>query len=206
MSRHRGSANKRARREGTDLGLKTAGSSAHSSLLRRINIRPGQHGQKRRRKQSDFARQLREKQKVKQMYGIIEKQFQGYFEKASNVRGVTGELLLQQLEQRLDNVVYRMGLAPTRPAARQFVRHGHIRVNEKSVDIPSYHVEVGDVIRLRDQSMSIPVIQETLQSATHTAPAWMQVKGGAAKIMQHPTRDDIPDDIEEQLIVEYYSR
>src|SRR3989344_4713988 len=146
MARFRGSRNKLARREGEDLGLKTAGSNAHASLLKRMKIKPGQHGQKRGRKPSDYGRQLREKQKVKRMYGIMEHQFKRYYQEAAKTRGVTGEAMLSHLERRLDNVVYRLGFVPTRIAARQLVRHGHVRVDDKRVDIPSYQVTVGEVV------------------------------------------------------------
>ena len=140
MARYRGPRNKLARREGVDLGLKTAGSKAHASFLKRAKIRPGQHGQRMGRKPSDYGKQLREKQKVKRMYGIMENQFKRYYQEAAKTKGVTGEALLSHLERRLDNVVYRLGFAPTRAAARQLVRHGHIRVSDRRVDIPSYQV------------------------------------------------------------------
>jgi len=206
MSRYTGPKNKKARQEGVDLGLKTPGTNAFASLLRRIKIRPGQHGQRMRRRTSDFGRQLREKQKVKYLYGILEKQFHLYYEKASRVRGVTGELLLQQLEQRLDNVVYRLGFAPTRAASRQLVRHGHVLANEKTVTIPSYKVLVGDVVRLRITSASIPQIKQTLENKATQVPEWLQAKGIAGKVMRLPVRDDVHEDIQEQLIVEFYSR
>lgn len=206
MSRYTGPKNKKARQEGVDLGLKTAGSNAYASLLRRIKIRPGQHGQRMRRKMSDFGRQLREKQKVKYLYGILEKQFHLYYEKASKVQGVTGELLLQQLEQRLDNVVYRMGFTPTRAAARQIIRHGHIIVNDTTVTIPSYKVLVGDVVRLRIKSAAIPQIKLAMENTSGQIPTWLQVKGTAGKIMRLPIREDINEDVQEQLIVEFYSR
>ena len=206
MSRYTGPKNKKARQEGVDLGLKTPGTNAFASLLRRIKIRPGQHGQRMRRRTSDFGRQLREKQKVKYLYGILEKQFHLYYEKASRVRGVTGELLLQQLEQRLDNVVYRLGFAPTRAASRQLVRHGHVLANEKTVTIPSYKVLVGDVVRLRTTSALIPQIKQTLENKATQVPEWLQAKGIAGKVMRLPVRDDVHEDIQEQLIVEFYSR
>lgn len=206
MSRYTGPRNKLSRREATDLNLKTAGTAAHASLLKRIKIMPGQHGQKMRRKMSDYGRQLREKQKVKQMYGIIEKQFHNYYKQASNVEGVTGELLLQKLELRLDNVVYRMGFATTRSAARQLVNHGHVLVNEKKVNIPSYQVLVDDVIRLRPQALKIPQVVKILENQSGHYPAWVAVKANAGKIVRLPKREDIVDEINEHLIVEFYSR
>jgi small subunit ribosomal protein S4 len=146
MARYKGPKNRLARREGTDLGLKTPGLSAHTSLLRRLKIIPGQHGQKGGRKLSDFGKQLREKQKVKRIYGLLEKQFRKYFDKASREKANTGEALLSYLERRLDNVIYRLNLAPTRAASRQFVSHGHVFVDGKKVNIPSFQVQEGMVI------------------------------------------------------------
>lgn len=206
MARFRGSRNKLARREGTDLGLKTAGSNAHASLLKRTKIRPGQHGQRMGRKPSDYGKQLREKQKVKRMYGIMENQFKRYYQAAAKTKGVTGEALLSHLERRLDNVVYRLGFAPTRAAARQIVRHGHIHVSERRVDIPSYQVTVGAVVSLKPKSSRIPAIAKSLAEKTHVTPGWLQKKATAGKITAYPKREDISEDIQEQLIVEYYSR
>ncbi len=171
-----------------------------------MKIRPGQHGQKMRRKTSDYGRQLREKQKVKQMYGIIENQFAKYYTEASVVEGVTGEELLKFLERRLDNVVYRMGFAPTRTAARQLVAHGHIIIGERTVTIPSYQVAIGDIIRLRDKTMKMPVVAKMLAETTKIIPEWLEVKGSAGKVSSFPKREDIGEDIQEQLIVEFYSR
>jgi small subunit ribosomal protein S4 len=206
MSRYTGPKNKLARREGLDLGLKTAGSKAHASLLKRLRIRPGQHGQKMRRKISDYGRQLREKQKVREMYGILENQFRKYYDQASVTEGVTGEELLKHLERRLDNVVYRMGFAPTRTAARQLVAHGHIIVNDGTVTIPSYQVAISDIIRLRDKTITVPAVAKMLSETTKQIPVWLDVKGNAGKITTFPKREDIQEDIEEQLIVEFYSR
>jgi small subunit ribosomal protein S4 len=206
MSRYTGPKNKLARREGVDLGLKTPGTKAHASLLRRLRLRPGQHGQKMKRKVSDFGRQLREKQKVREMYGIIENQFRKYYDRASAIKGVTGEELLRELERRLDNVVYRMGFAPTRTAARQLVFHGHVIVGDRTVTIPSYQVAVGDIIRLRDKTMKIPAVAKMLEDTAKVIPIWLDVKGNAGKISSFPKREDIQEDIQEQLIVEFYSR
>ncbi|HLB60991.1 MAG TPA: 30S ribosomal protein S4 [Patescibacteria group bacterium] len=205
MSRYTKAKNKLARREGEDLGLKTPGSKAHASLLRRMKIPPGQHGQKRSRKVSDYGKQLREKQKVRRIYGIIEQQFKRYYQEASKFHGVTGEALLAYLEQRLDNVIYRLGFAPTRAAARQLVRHGHIKVNDRRIDIPSYQVKLNDVVRLRDQALKVPLVLKQL-GEKQSAPAWLTVKGNAGKIISRPKRADIIEPIDEQLIVEYYSR
>ena len=206
MGRYTGPKNKLARREGLDLGLKTAGSKAHASLLKRLRIRPGQHGQKMKRKTSDFGRQLREKQKVREMYGILENQFRKYYDQASVTEGVTGEELLKHLERRLDNVVYRMGFAPTRTAARQLVAHGHVIVNDGTVTIPSYQVAISDIIRLRDKTITVPLVAKMLVETTKRIPVWLEVKGNAGKVSTFPKREDIQEDIEEQLIVEFYSR
>lgn len=206
MSRYTGAKNKLARQHGLDLGLKTPGSRAHASLLRRMKIRPGQHGQRMQRKMSDYGRQLREKQKVKQMYGIIENQFKKYYFKASIVKGVTGEQLLTHLERRLDNVIYRLGFAPTRQAARQLVNHGHVRVQEKTVTIPSYQVDVGDIVRLTERTLKMPAVAKILEEKGKHTPAWLEAKGNAGKIISFPKREDILEDISEQLIVEFYSR
>src|SRR3989344_2033911 len=206
MGRYTGPKNKLARREGLDLGLKTAGSKAHASLLKRLRIRPGQHGQKMKRKTSDFGRQLREKQKVREMYGILENQFRKYYDQASVTEGVTGEELLKHLERRLDNVVYRMGFAPTRTAARQLVAHGHVIVNDGTVTIPSYQVAISDIIRLRDKTITVPLVAKMLVETTKRIPVWLEVKGKAGKVSTFPKREDIQEDIEEQLIVEFYSR
>ena len=206
MGRYTGPKNKLARREGLDLGLKTAGSKAHASLLKRLRIRPGQHGQKMKRKTSDFGRQLREKQKVREMYGILENQFRKYYDQASVTEGVTGEELLKHLERRLDNVVYRMGFAPTRTAARQLVAHGHVIVNDGTVTIPSYQVAISDIIRLRDKTITVPLVAKMLVETTKRIPVWLEVKGNAGKVSTFQKREDIQEDIEEQLIVEFYSR
>ncbi|MBI4129949.1 30S ribosomal protein S4, partial [Candidatus Roizmanbacteria bacterium] len=202
MARYRGSKNKIARREGTDLNLKTPGTGAHAVLLRRLKIKPGQHGQKYARKLSDYGRQLREKQKVKRMYGIMEKQFKSYYEKAAKIPGVTGEELLRRLERRLDNVVYRLGFVPTRAAARQLVRHGHVIINDCTMSIPSYQVKKGEIIRLRDTSQKIPTIAKSIAEKTKTIPAWLTAQGIAGKVVSFPNREDIQEDINEQLIVE----
>lgn len=205
MSRYTGPKNKIARREGEDLGLKTPGSNSHARLLRRLKITPGQHGQRMYRKTSDYGKQLREKQKVKRIYGIIESQFKKYYEKAAKFKGVTGEQLLRYLEQRLDNVVYRFGFAPTRASARQMVAHGHVVVNDRTVDIPSYQVEKGDIISLKARTIKVPIVKKTLGEKTE-APSWLQKKASAGKVVSLPKREDIKEDINEQLIVEFYSR
>lgn len=206
MARYKGPRNRLARREGADLGLKTAGSSSHGSLLRRLKIPPGQHGQKRIRKMSDYGKQMREKQKMKRIYGILEKQFHQYFEKASRDKANTGEVLLSLLERRLDNTVYRLGLAPTRASARQFVSHGHILVDGKRVNIPSFQVEKNMVIAPKQKLLEIPILKKLLEEKDFSLPSWLSRQGPVGKVLRLPKRDDIVDDINEQLIIEFYSR
>lgn len=198
--------NKLARREGLDLGLKTTGSKSQASLLRRINIPPGQHGPKGRKKLSDFGLQLREKQKAKRIYSVLERQFRNYYRKALKFKGNTGETLLLQLERRLDNVLYRLGLAPTRAAARQLVTHGHVNVNNQKMSIPSYQVVITDVISLTPKAMEIPAIKKMLEDKNPILPAWLDRKGAVGKLVAFPKRDQIDANINEALIVEYYSR
>ena len=172
------------------------------------NYPPGQHGNNRRRKQSEYGTQLREKQKAKYTYGVLERQFRNLFEKASSMKGVTGEVLLQLLEQRLDNMVYRLGIAPTRAAARQLVLHRHITVDGDVVGIPSYRVVPGQVVAVREKSKSLEAIQDSLSGFNHAKYPWIEwdesIKGG--KLLQLPQRDEIPENIKEQLIVELYSK
>lgn len=175
--------------------------------LEKKNYPPGMHGQGRRRgKQSEYAVQLAEKQKAKYTYGILERQFSNLFKKASSKSGITGELLLQLCESRLDNVVYRLGIAPTRDAARQFVSHRHITVNGDVVNIPSYSIKVGEVIAVREKSKSLEKV--TVSLANRTSYDWLDWNSsemsGEVKIV--PTRDQIPENIKEQLIVELYSK
>jgi len=175
--------------------------------LEKKNYPPGMHGQGRRRgKQSEYAVQLAEKQKAKYTYGILERQFSNLFKKASSKSGITGELLLQLCEARLDNIVYRLGIAPTRDAARQFVSHRHITVNGQIVNIPSYSIKVGEVIAVREKSKSLEKV--TLSLANRTSYDWLDWNStemsGEMKIT--PTRDQIPENIKEQLIVELYSK
>lgn len=174
----------------------------------RRNFPPGQHGQNRRRKTSEYGVQLREKQKAKYTYGVLEKQFRNLFTKASSMKGITGEILLQLLESRLDNVVYRLGIARTRAAARQIVLHRHIVVNGAIVNIPSYQVKPGDVVGVREKSKSLEVIADNLAGFNHSKCPWIEwdesLKSG--KFLHVPAREDIPENIKEQLIVELYSK
>lgn len=178
-------------------------------VLEKKNYPPGQHGNNRRRgKESIYGTQLKEKQKAKYTYGLLEKQFRNLFEKAQRSKGVTGEVLLQMLESRLDNVVFRLSIAPTRSAARQLVGHRHITVNGQVVNIPSYNVRPGDIVGVREKSKSLEVISESLSGANHTKFPWIewdqnQMQG---KYINRPERSEIPENITEQLIVELYSK
>lgn len=177
--------------------------------LDKKNYPPGMHGaNKRRRKLSEYALQLKEKQKAKYTYGILEKQFANLFEKASRSKGITGEVLLQLLERRLDNVVYRLGLAPTRAGARQLVSHRHITVNGDIVNVPSFSVKPGDIIGVREKSKSLESINDSLASSRSSQYSWLEWDKSqfAGKFMNVPERTDIPENIKEQLIVELYSK
>ena len=177
-------------------------------VLSNRNFPPGQHGNDRRRKTSEYGTQLAEKQKAKYTYGVLERQFRILFEKAARSNGVTGEALLQELERRLDNVVYRLGIAPTRAAARQLVNHRHITVDGKVVNIPSYSVAPGQIIAVREKSKSLEVIDNALAGFNHSKYPWLEwdenTKSG--KFLHLPERADIPENINEQLIVELYSK
>ena len=173
------------------------------------NYPPGMHGNnKRRRKASEYGIQLKEKQKAKYTYGVLEKQFRNMFDKASRSKGVTGEVLLQLLESRLDNVVYRLGLSPTRAGARQLVTHRHITVNGEIVNIPSYTLKPGETIGVRERSKSLEVITDSLTTARYGSSSWLEFDEASltGKFLNRPEREDIPENIKEQLIVELYSK
>lgn len=206
MARYTGPKNRLARREGMELGLKTPGSKSYAVLQKRMGIIPGQHSVKGRRKLSDYGVQLREKQKVKRMYGVLERQFRKNFELAKKWKGNTGEKLLEFMERRLDNVVYRMGFSPTRGLSRQLVSHGHVMIDGKRVNIPSFLIEKDMVITLRPKAMDIPAVKKMLDDKSFRAPVWIERKGPAGKVVRLPERADIGEDINEQLIVEHYSR
>lgn len=176
--------------------------------LNKRNYAPGQHGVNRRKKTSEYGTQLNEKQKVKYTYGVLERQFRILFERAQRSKGITGEILLQLLESRLDNIVYRLGIAPTRSAARQLVNHGHIVVDGKMVNIPSYSVKPGQVVGVRERSKSLEVIDKSLTGFNHAKYSWLdwneQDKSG--KYLNVPAREEIPENIKEQLIVELFSK
>ncbi|MBI4034777.1 MAG: 30S ribosomal protein S4 [Candidatus Chisholmbacteria bacterium] len=202
MARIMGPRNKRARHIGEDLGLR----SKSEKLARRLGIPPGQHGQKGRRRTSEFALQLREKQKVRFVYGVMERQLRRYVAEALKARGKTGEMLLQALERRLDNVVYRLGLAPTRAAARQLISHGHGRVNNARVSIPSYRVSINDIIGLSSTALATPGVKDLAVAKDQVIPGWLRRKAAVGQVVRLPVRDDILEPITEQLIVEFYSR
>jgi len=173
------------------------------------NFPPGQHGSaKKRKKSSEYGVQLMEKQKAKYTYGVLERQFSNLFDKASSSKGVTGEVLLQLLESRLDNVVYRLGIAPSRAAARQLVNHSHILVNGKVVNIPSYSVKTGELVGVREKSKSMEVITNSLSASKRSKYSWMEWDADAmiGKFLNVPERTEIPENIKEQLIVELYSK
>ncbi len=177
-------------------------------VLSKKNYPPGQHGNARKRKTSEYGIQLREKQKAKYTYGVLEKQFRNLFDKAQRSKGITGEILIQLLECRLDNVVFRMGLAPTRAAARQLVSHRHVVVDGKVVNIPSYSVKPGQIVGIRERSKSLEVIQDSLSGFNHSKYAWIEWDQSSisGKYLHIPERADIPENIKEQLIVELYSK
>ena len=200
MARYRGPKQRIARRFGEPI-------FGPSKALERKPYAPGQHGRGRRSKESEYSIQLKEKQKVKYTYGLLEKQFRNLFEKASRRKGVTGENLLKFLEARLDNTVYRLGFARTRRQARQLVTHGHVLVNDHVLDIPSAQMKAGDVIAVRPGSRGIEVIRESATRGRRVAP-WLEVDRTTVtgKFLDMPTREDIPENIREQLIVELYSK
>lgn len=208
MARYIGPTCKLARREGADLSLKSPARAVDSKC--KLEQKPGQHGAARKGKLSDYAVQLREKQKVKRIYGLLERQFRSYYTKASRKKGNTGESLLQMLEQRLDNVVYRMGFAVTRTQARQLVSHKAIEVNGKKVNLASFQVKAGDQITVSENSRSQLRIQEalTLSQEMDLVPNWVEVdaKKFSGLFKSVPERSDLPSDINEALIVELYSK
>ena len=177
-------------------------------VLSKKNYPPGQHGANKRRKTSEYGIQLREKQKAKYTYGVLEKQFRNLFEKASRTKGIKGEVLLQLLEARLDNVVYRLGMAPTRAAARQLVSHKHIIVDGKVVNIPSFSVKLGQIVGVREKAKSLEVIADALSGFNHSKYPWIEwdEASKSGKFLHLPERADIPENIKEQLIVELYSK
>ena len=208
MARYTDSVCRQCRREGEKLFLKGERCySAKCAVVKRHTI-PGQHGQGRQRKQSEYGIQLREKQKLRRAYGVLESQFRKYYEMAANMRGATGENMLSLLERRLDNVVYRLGLAESRPMARQMVNHGHILVNGKRCDIPSAHVKVGTVITLKEDSRSNEMYKKSFQELKAFDVPYVEKNfdGFEGTLTRMPERDEIPVEINETLIVELYSK
>ena len=211
MARYRGPVCRLCRREGQKLFLKGIKCYTEKCPVERRDYPPGHHGpaQARRRKQSDYAGQLREKQKVKRIYGLAEKQFRNLFEKAAVQAGITGDNLIVALESRLDNIVFRMGFAASRAAARQLVRHRHVEVNGRIVDVPSYQVTVGDEIAVKAKSRQLALVEESLESRTRPELLeWLALdeKNRVGRMVRQPDRQDIPMAVQEQLIVELYSK
>jgi small subunit ribosomal protein S4 len=209
MARYTGPVCRLCRREGMKLFLKGERCYTEKCAIEKRNMPPGQHGKLRKAKIVGYGLQLREKQKVKRIYGVLENQFRRYFEMADRTRGITGETLLQLLERRLDNVLYRLGLATSRAQARQLARHGHFTVNGRKVDIPSYSVKPGDVIGVRAGSAENPAIQHALEEVKgRGVPEWLSFDPGtmSGRIASLPTREQINLPVQEQLIVELYSK
>ncbi len=209
MARYIGPVCRLCRREGMKLFLKGERCYTEKCAIEKRNFAPGQHGKSRRTKLSGYGLQLREKQKVKRIYGVLEDQFRHYFEAAERTRGITGEMLLQLLERRLDNVVYRLGFATSRAQARQMVRHGHFQVNGRKVDIPSYSVRQGDLVTVIERSRTNPTIEHAMEEVKgRGVPEWLSVDSAAAtgRVVTMPTREQINLPVQEQLIVELYSK
>lgn len=208
MARYTGSTCRLCRREGTKLYLKGDRCYSPKCAIERRNYAPGIHGQN-RRKLSEYGIQLREKQKARRIYGVLETQFRNYFARAERMKGITGENLLQLLERRLDNVVYRLGLASSRIEARQLVRHGHFLVNGRKVNIPSYQVRAGDVVEVAEKSKDSPKFKELLtKAAEQTPPPWLEYDQERARgnVLALPTREQIDVPVQEHLIIELYSK
>ncbi len=208
MARYREASCRICRREGEKLFLKGDRCYSEKCAVERRKYPPGQHGQG-YRKLSDYGVQLREKQKVRKIYGLLERQFRRYFYEAERRKGITGEILLQLVESRLDNIVYRMGFAPNRRRARQLISHGHIVVNGKEINLPSYQVKEGDSVSVKDSSRDMPEIIDSLSKVEHRGiPAWVEVDSvnHTGKVLRIPSRDEIQLPIQEQLIVELYSK
>ncbi|MCB8815695.1 30S ribosomal protein S4 [Desulfosporosinus shakirovi] len=209
MARYTGPVCRLCRREGIKLFLKGERCYTGKCAIDRRAYAPGQHGQARAKKPTEYGLQLREKQKARRMYGVMEKQFRSYFDEAARRKGVTGENLLVLLERRLDNVVFHLGFASSRPEARQLVNHGHFTVNGKKVDIASYSVRAGEVIAVKEGSKSSPRIKQLLENlGSRTVPGWLSLDANTAAgtVVALPTREDIQLPIQEHLIVEKYSR
>jgi small subunit ribosomal protein S4 len=208
MARYIGAVCRMCRREGEKLFFKGDRCYTEKCAVERRKYPPGQHGQG-YRKLSDYGIQLREKQKVRKIYGILERQFRRYFYESEQKKGITGEVLLQLIESRLDTIVYRMGFAPNRRRARQLIGHGHIMVNGKNVSIPSYAIKGGDIVEVKESSRGIPEIIDSMSKSEHRGlPAWVEVDSAnfRGKVLHIPSRDEIQLPVQEQLIVELYSK
>lgn len=211
MARYTGPSCRQCRREGQKLFLKGTKCFTEKCPVERRPYAPGQHGQAtaRRKKLSEYAKQLREKQKIKRMYGISEKQFRNTFERVSSQQGITGHNLLAALETRLDNVIYRMGFAPSRKAARQLIRHRHIEVKQRILDVPSYQVRPGEEVRVKQSSRELVLVQAALeQSGRGASLSWIAVdkESFSGRVLEKPARTAIPLAAQEQLVVELYSK
>src|SRR5438270_11813296 len=209
MARYKGAVCRLCRREGMKLFLKGPKCFTDKCPVEKRNFAPGQHGKARKPKIVGYGLQLREKQKTKRIYFTQERQFRNYFEKAARAKGVTGDALLQQLETRLDNVVYRLGFAMARRQARQFVRHGHVQVNGRKVNIPSFQVKPGDEVAIREGSRKLPILAQAIEFSSHQpAPNWLDVNRDTmtGRVTSIPKREDIQLPVNEQLIVELYSK
>jgi small subunit ribosomal protein S4 len=209
MARYTGADCKLCRREGMKLFIKGTKCSSNKCPFEKKGYAPGQHGRSRRFKQSEYAIQLREKQKVKRMYGLLERQFHIYFAKAERAKGITGENLLKMLECRLDNIIYRLGMAPSRAAARQLVRHRHFTVNDRAVDIPSFQVQAGDIVKVRDKSRQLETIHGAMKRVREgKLMPWLSLDKAAMSgtLLEVPVRESIPVNVNESLIVELYSK
>ena len=209
MARYRESVCRLCRREGMKLFLKGDRCFKDSCAIEKRNFSPGQHGKDRKSKVIGYGLQLREKQKVKRIYGLLENQFRNYFEKAAGQKGVTGELLLQMLERRLDNTVYRLGFASSRAQGRQLVCHGHVRVNNVKVNIPSFQVKPGDVVSIAERSQKIPTVLNAVEMiGSRGVPTWLELDSTklSGKVLTLPKREDTNLPVQERLIVELYSK
>jgi len=209
LARYKDAVCRLCRREGMKLFLKGSKCFSDKCPVEKRNFAPGQHGKDRKAKIVGYGLQLREKQKTKRIYFTQEGQFRNYFEKAARAKGVTGELLLQQLERRLDNVVYRLGFALSRRQARQLVRHGHVHVDGRKVNIPSYEVDIGEEIAIRESSRKLPILEQAKDFASHqNAPNWLNIDRDnyQGRVVALPKREDIQLPVNEQLIVELYSK
>ncbi|HID94524.1 MAG TPA: 30S ribosomal protein S4 [Candidatus Latescibacteria bacterium] len=209
MARYREASCRLCRREGAKLFLKGQRCFSENCAFAKRGYAPGEHGRGQERRQSEYGLQLREKQKAKRIYGVLERQFKRYLQRATRMKGIAGENLLRLLESRLDNIVYRMGFAPSRKSARQLIRHRHFLVNERVVNVPSYQVRPGDIIRVRKESAELEVISDSLKrSGKSRELPWLEVDKATLKgfMVELPKRDEIPTPVDEHLVIELYSK